>query len=140
MAKKHKADIAAEVARVAAALGRTIEVLMVHGGRLPAWRLVQHCPICDLPLAEVLSGLQKDHPTVEQLHRVLFSLYDEHRCPAGKRPGELAERADLASVRMAERARQIVASGEPAGVPSLYERAEREAVLLAERAATLRRS
>jgi len=140
MAKKQKADIAAEVARVAAALGRAIEATVIGSSHYPAWRIVQHCPICDLQLAEQLSGYEKDHPTVEQMHRMLFALYDAHRCPAGKRWAELAERADRAALRIAERARQLLASGEPPGVPSLYERAEREAVLLAEPAATLRRS
>ena len=71
-----------------------------------------------------------------ELFARLFAMYDDHRCVvANYTVDELRERAEQESLKMAERAgeiKQLELAEPPHGSISLYERAERESVLLAE--------
>ena len=127
-------EIADEVAYVALLLGRTIEAEPVGYATSITWRVMQTCPICQIQLA--VGFRVDDLPTIERLYAQVFVLFDEHRCRVQDGVvDEMCARAEHESERMAERAvaiKQLELAGPDRGSPSLYERAERESVLLAE--------
>ena len=124
-------EVGRYVRYLAQSLGRVIEC---EGAT--STRVVQRCPICE---AELVVWLPRGVESGDALCRHLFSLYDDHRCVI--RSVDVADqraRADAAAEQMAIRAAELrkrEAVEPPTDLPSLYERAEREAVLLGEWAA-----
>jgi len=116
-------DVRSEVGYLASALQRPFSYSLT-------W-IVQWCPICNIELRLMVAG----EPSRASLYRQLFSMYDDHRCDSRACATEEAyERAELGSVRMAERAQaiqQLERVEPPRDAPSLYERAERESIELA---------
>jgi hypothetical protein len=125
-------DVAQQVEYVARSLERVITAVPngTHELRFLHWRIEQRCPLCRIGIA--VTCYAHELTTIDDLFREMFELYDEHRCYT--RNSEMRARAERESERMAERAVAIRARERaevPIG-PSLYERAERESVVLAE--------
>jgi hypothetical protein len=116
-------DLQTAVRYLAAALNRPIE----RSGNY----IVQRCAICDVELRM----WDTEIPSYTALFRRLFAFYDAHQCFGyGCSVEEAYQRAELASVRLAESAlelQQRERSEQPGDLPSLYERAERESLVLA---------
>lgn len=124
-----------EIARIARQLGRHATASRVGSSEPKQYRVEQTCPICGLLLNTLFAC--PDPVDGAWLHRMVFSLYDDHRCVSKSTSVEnlqaMLARTESESQRLAARASELATL--EAEVPdeiNLFVRAEREFVVLAE--------